>query len=84
MTNVENSYLLALAALVGFAVLVWQTFLQKCKRCGGRLRLDATRDPMGTNLSKRITISIFKGPRRYTHAWKCKVCGHVEIREESS
>ncbi len=84
MTSIENPDLWALAALVGFAVLVWQTLFQKCKRCGGRLRLDATRDPMGANLSKRITISLFKGPRRYSHTWKCKVCGHVEVREETS
>jgi hypothetical protein len=43
--------------------------------------LDEIRDPLGVNLSKKVTISIFKSPRRCTQTWKCRACGQVEVRE---
>jgi len=81
--NLDSPYALALAACVGLAAFVWQSCFQRCRRCGGRLRLDEIRDPWGVNLSKKVTISIFQTPRRCTQTWNCRACGQVEVREVS-
>jgi hypothetical protein len=81
--NLENPCVVAGFVSAGVAFVIWQFFFQKCRKCGGRLRLDGTRDPLGVNLTRKITVSIFSTRRRYTHTWKCRTCGHLEEREET-
>jgi hypothetical protein len=35
---------------------------------------------MGINLSKRMTVSIWKGPRKNIEVWKCETCDHQETK----
>lgn len=81
--NLENPYVVAALVCAGVVFVVWQLFFQKCRKCCGRLRLVGTRDPLGVNLTRNITFSIFTSRRRYTQTWKCRTCGHLEEREET-
>ena len=69
-------YAIAILVFVGLIFTLWSYFGRTCALCGGRLRLEQQSDSLGFNLSKRITFSLWKGPRRYSETWKCKKCGN--------
>ena len=56
---------------------IWRYFFRRCPQCKNRLKLDEIRDSMGHNISKTVTVSFWKGPRRVTETWKCVSCGFV-------
>jgi DNA-directed RNA polymerase subunit RPC12/RpoP len=70
---------IVLVGLVFIFAIWWRvkTF-PKCSKCGGNLELDAIRDPMGLNLSKKITLSFYLGPRKWTEELQCPKCGHKQ------
>ena len=67
-----------LLALIFFSLAIIRYYFRKCKKCGGKIRLEKHKDSMGHNLTKNITISIWEGPRRYKETFKCKNCGHED------
>ena len=75
-----------LTVIVGIAItinicwFIWRSYFQKCKKCGGKFRKISYKDSMGINLSKRVTISIWKGPRKNIEVWKCETCDHQETK----
>lgn len=70
---------LVFVAVAGYAgYRVWYTYLRRCPKCGGKLRLDKYQDSMGHNVTKTITISFWKGPRKNTETYKCRSCDHTE------
>jgi hypothetical protein len=66
------------AAYVAFSA--WRYYNRKCEECGGKVRLDRIKDSMGHNISKKVTISLWRGPRQNTNVYKCQDCGH-ELEE---
>ena len=64
--------------VLGLGYAIWRHYFRRCPRCDGRLRMSDYRDSMGWNLTKTITLSLWKGPRKNTEIWKCKDCGHEE------
>lgn len=49
---------------------------KRCEKCGGKYKLEKLEDPMGVNVSNKISFSLYKGPRKYKETWKCESCGH--------
>ena len=77
--NLGTSIIIGIVAAGSVGYSVWRTFFRKCSKCGGRLRLDSQKDSMGMNISKRVTISFWRGPRKMTYVWKCTRCGEEVI-----
>lgn len=48
----------------------------RCPKFGDRMVLHSAEDPMGLNVTKKITFSLYKGPRKYKEAWICEGCNH--------
>ncbi|BFM10950.1 hypothetical protein R50072_11030 [Simiduia litorea] len=48
----------------------------RCPKCGERMELHSLEDPMGANISKKVTFSFYQGPRKYKEAWVCESCNH--------
>jgi hypothetical protein len=85
MSDVDSMpivFILAVMVSIGWAI--WKSFFKKCKECGGRFKLDSHKDSMGHTVSKNITISFWKGPRRYTEVWKCQSCDYQEVKKHWS
>ena len=83
----EESTLKIVAVLSFIAVAVyhiWYTYFRKCTKCGGKIRLDEVKDSMGHNITKTITITFWKGPRKYTETFKCQSCGATETHKSWS
>ena len=77
--------MLAVVVAVGFfARAIWFQFFRKCPKCGGKLKLDSRKDSMGFNLTKKITISFWDGPRSETEYYKCEKCDYSEENESWS
>lgn len=74
--------LFGVGAVIVAAYEIRKYFFRRCPKCQSRLRLDEIRDSMGHNLSKTVTLSFWKGPRKITEIWKCRECGY-EITEKS-
>ena len=53
----------------------------KCTVCGGRLKNVLSKDHMGFQITKNISISFYKGPRKYTEVWKCSSCGRETVEK---
>lgn len=53
----------------------------KCA-CGGKLECIEMKDPVGINITRKVTFSLYIGPRKYSYTWKCKECG-AESNEKS-
>jgi uncharacterized protein with PIN domain len=68
---------LGIAASIGYEV--WRHYFRRCSKCGGKIRLDEYKDSMGHNITKKVSISFWKGPRRNTETWKCQSCGDTEV-----
>ena len=71
--------ILVVLILVGYEV--WFRYFRKCPRCGGKIRLDEYKDSMGHNITKTVTISFWKGPRKNTEIYKCRSCGETETKK---
>lgn len=48
----------------------------RCPKCGGHMVLHSLLDPMGGNISKKVTFSFYQGPRKYKEEWACEACNH--------
>ena len=73
--------ILVLVAIAGYAgYRIWYVWLRKCPKCGGNIRLDKYKDSMGHNITKTITVSFWRGPRKNTETYKCRSCNHIETR----
>ena len=71
-----NTVLFIIVAVSAVCWWNWKLYFQKCKKCGGKFRLDSYKDSMGHNISKKVIISFWIGPRKYTEVWKCQSCGY--------
>ncbi|NRA15573.1 MAG: hypothetical protein HRU04_08760 [Oceanospirillaceae bacterium] len=74
--------LFILIVLVAIAVPLFRLIKARnstCTKCGGKLILDELTDPTGININKKLTISLYQGPRKYKEEWKCEVCGEKTI-----
>ncbi len=40
------------------------------------MSLDKVKDPAGINATKKITVSFYLGPRKYTQILVCNKCSH--------
>ncbi len=47
---------------------------QKCPACGETLKLEQSNDQAGFSLSKKVSISIYNGPRKIRETWICQTC----------
>jgi DNA-directed RNA polymerase subunit RPC12/RpoP len=51
---------------------------QKCSKCGGVFELEAIEEPLGINITKKITFSMYTGPQKITEDLRCKNCGNIQ------
>jgi hypothetical protein len=51
---------------------------KKCKKCGGKQNLHEIKDPLGINISNKVTLSFYVGPRKRIETWVCVDCGFKE------
>ncbi len=72
-----TSIIIGIVAVAVIIYQIWGSFFGYAGKCSGRLRFDSQSNSMGTNISKIITTSFWKGPRKMTYVWKCKKCGEV-------
>ena len=70
---------LGIAASIGYEV--WRHYFRRCSKCGGKIRLDEYNDSMGMNITKTVTFSFWKSPRKNTDTWKCQSCGDTEVHK---
>ena len=67
-----------LSVAAGLGWLIWRYGFQRCEKCGARFRLEKERDSMGWNVSKKVTFSLWNGPRFITETWACESCDHKQ------
>lgn len=80
-----SKILFALFVVASIAITIRHEYFRKCLSCGeGYLRLDEMKDSMGKNLGKKVTISIYKGPRKMTYKYKCNKCGNETVKKSWS
>ena len=70
---------LGIAGSIGYEI--WRHYLRRCAKCGGKIRLVECKDSMGHNITKKVTISLWHGPRKNTDTWKCQRCGDTEVHK---
>jgi hypothetical protein len=70
---------IATAGYIGYGI--WYHYFRRCSKCGGKIRLDELKDSMGGNITKTITYSFWKGPRKNTEIWKCRNSGDTEVKK---
>jgi DNA-directed RNA polymerase subunit RPC12/RpoP len=70
-------YLLIIGVCIAIPLSkVYKLINKKCPECGGNLSLDKVKDPVGFNATKKITVSFYRGPRKYTKSLVCNNCSH--------
>lgn len=80
--EISPSKILIAMAIIGYVgYQVWYAYFRKCLKCGGKLRLDKFEDSIGHNLTKTVTFSFWKGPRKRTAVYKCQSCEHSETHK---
>ena len=70
--------ILALASCIPAVRLIRDCKRRRCPLCGGQLALSRISDPTGENLSKKITLSLYQGPKNVSEQWVCKKCNHKQ------
>ncbi|MFT7404293.1 hypothetical protein [Zhongshania sp.] len=70
-------FLAIIGSIIVYAlVLAYKIRNIRCPKCGERMVLHSLQDPMGVNVSKKVTFSLYQGPRKYKEAWICESCSH--------
>ena len=60
-----------------FVVSLFASTDRACKKCGsGKLKLKKITTPFGYNVSNRIILLLYMGPRKYTETLVCDKCGN--------
>lgn len=78
MTDMQIAVLFVIGLLVVAGIYMRVKSFPKCAKCGGELKLESIRDPVGFNISKRLTLSFYKGPRKYKEELMCPACGNKQ------
>lgn len=77
MNESEVIFLAAAGCIILYALVRAYRFRAlRCPECGGRLALKSVKDPMGISISKKVSFSIYQGPRKYKEIWSCEECNH--------
>jgi len=70
-------YILIIGAIIIYVIIkAYKLRITRCPDCGGKMVLSKLEDPMGFNVSKKVTVSFFNGPRKYKEIWVCETCKH--------
>ncbi len=69
-------------AIIGVIHGIWKAYFRRCTACDGYYRLYEMKDSMGTNITKKIIITAYKGPRKGTYIYRCNKCEHEIIEEK--
>lgn len=78
MHQSEYIFLAIITCFVVFAIVrAYRMRDIRCPECGERMALERVIDPMGGNLTTRVTFSFYSGPRKYKESWRCEACNHV-------
>lgn len=67
--------IIVLFVILGIVILLNQP---KCEKCGGKYKLDKIRTPLGINLTKRLVLNFYVGPKKYNVKWVCEKCGNIK------
>ncbi len=76
-----NNKILVILFVIGLFYGIWDMFFRACPKCNGRLKMDEMKDSMGKNISKLVTVSSYKGPRKMTYIYRCKQCPYEIVKK---
>lgn len=68
--------IMLLAIIIPLHNILKQKEKKQCPKCSGNLKLLQVEDSMGVNINKKISFSIYQGPRKYKETWKCENCSN--------
>lgn len=70
MNSIEPlTVIVGIAITVNIFLIIRWFYFQEFKKCGGKFKKIFSKYSMGINLSKSVTVSNWKGPRKNTGVW---------------
>ena len=73
----KTLYIFIVIAIIAYVLIrAYKIRDIRCPNCGDQMKLNKLEDPMGLNVTKKLTFSFYRGPRKYKEIWQCISCGN--------